>query len=520
MLALNFWVFYPSLDLFSLGLEDEGTLIYWVHRLLQGQTPYRDFFCILAPGALWILGGWATLVGETLAQIRLLVPLTGAVMGTLMYLIGTRYLGRGLSLLAALSAVFGAMPYWPVVYHHWFAATAFLFYFWCGLKWLDSGTPLSGARLGVSAFLTGVILQTLGALTLLLIPFLWWAQKERQARATLALLLGVFGPTFLVLTWWGITGTFRAAIDAIILFPISDYAGFNKRGFAVFPNFEVLRTGLSTIATLGLSDLWAGRAKLIDFFTWPLVVLVGHTCYFLVAWVGGIWVIISSRKKGKLEFAFLGLAVIGMSLASLSRPDQTHIHFLRSLWWIILFRVTALQAWAKWPNRFVGSLVGLLLAFIVLPIGIQTELHRQKWASASSTVAFPRNKVRIADSQVAKGFEILNSEVLRETGVGETMFVYPWNTGYTWLMLRESPGRLDRITPLYHPEEMIEKSFQELEKNPPNLVVVFPINYRVYLPQYPTVPVEKFIEADKRWGRRAVATAKKFAVGFGIGRLK
>src|SRR5713101_603627 len=75
------FVRYSSLE------PDEGILLQGGQRILEGQTPYRDFFSFYTPGSFYLLAAVFKIFGDSFVVARLSLAITGAACSVVTYLL-------------------------------------------------------------------------------------------------------------------------------------------------------------------------------------------------------------------------------------------------------------------------------------------------------------------------------------------------------------------------------------------------------------------------------------------------
>lgn len=154
----------------TLGV-DEGIYLEGARRIFEGQVPYRDFFVLTGPGTYWLLAGLSALLGQGLAQARLLLVADLAVMAALTcWLVPSRW---ALGASAAFLCLTVQATQRLYITHRWDSSAAILTAL--ALVWAAS----SGERRSALLFLAGVVASAAAWIT------------PTMALVSVALLLGL-----------------------------------------------------------------------------------------------------------------------------------------------------------------------------------------------------------------------------------------------------------------------------------------------------------------------------------------
>jgi hypothetical protein len=135
---------------------------------------------------------------------------------------------------------------------------------------------------------------------------------------------------------------------------------------------------------------------------------------------------------------------------------------------------------------------------------IQGWLHHRRWADAAYRVRFPREVVRVREPQVAKALAVTIAMLDERSRPGEAIYIYPINPVFYFLTGRENPTSTERLLPFYDSPQQHDRIFSELEKADPRLkaILVFNIDFPMYLKQYPSVPAAEFEQIVRGFEKR------------------
>ena len=493
LVLLTFWLYYPILDYLQLGFEDEGEILHAGHRVFQGQFPNRDFFVMFPPLSYLIPALSWTIFGESLFAARLPLLFLIAASAVLLFFIGRRLLSERVSALAAALFV-TEVTNWPVWSQNWSNVPFMLLACWLLILHVERrsrwGLYLAGLAVGLCFLNTpqaGVITLVLGSI----VAFTDQQWRER-IRSLGTLLLGtatILGAFCLI---YAINGALFPMLEDQWSVLLSQYPEFNKIPYQIFPDKELFLSGLETAGGLSWAEWWQARRQLMGLFTWPLVTLLSHSLYYPVVLLAFVLAFHQWWTTRERVFCIVAVAQLGLSFHTLFRPDAAHLAFTRTLWWILFFFL--LQKLLTGRPRVTKALVLTPLVVAILAASIQAGLRRKQWTGAPYQVALARDTLRVSDPRVGTILQNLQRFLNDKTKPGDKIFIYPWNALLYILMGRDNVATVDRLLPIYTPPAVFESVFQELVKSEEDLklILLFSINFDLYLAQYPNVPPELF----------------------------
>lgn len=499
LLIAAFWLYFPLLEFFQLGMEDEGELLYFSHRVLEGQFPNRDFFTRLPPLSFGSVALVWKVFGESLEGARVLLIFTAACSSILLYLLALRVLPFGLAALASLLYL-TEFTHWPGWSQNWSNAPVFLFTCWLLVRHLEKPTRFSMLWVGLSIGLCALNTQYAGFTAAVLAAIVALTESTFKARLSGLgwQIVGAGGVLLLYLVIYGMAGALPGLWNDQIVFPFAHYAGFNKTYYQLFPNWDQFKAGVEVLESWTPEQRWMARRQILGLFTWPLVTLLSHTLYYPVIALGFGVAFREWWRSGERITCVLAVGQLGLAFPTFLRPDAARIASNRSLWWIILFILLwkLLRDRQRWQVGLVASPL-VLLFFAVL---IQAGLKRSQWAGADYWVPFPRGAIKVRHPQLAGALNQMNQELNRRSDRGDKIFIYPWNSLLYILTARDNPARCDRLLPMYTSEEIYAEVFRALEQEPElKAVLIFPLDFDLYLKQYPTVPRKEFEELYRHY---------------------
>jgi 4-amino-4-deoxy-L-arabinose transferase-like glycosyltransferase len=238
---------------------DETVLALGAKQLLDGSVLYRDFYVHVPPFGFYLIAGWFSLFGASLAALRILSILV-MVAGTIVLFAAMRRGGapNAWAAIAALTFAGISVAVWPVPSHHYFA----LVLGFAALLTVAGArpSPVQWLFAGILVGLSGLTLQTEGVIfvTLLAARLAVAADGRRRATVTLAA-TGLFIPfvAFVGLFLW--QGALGDAAFNIVTWPTRYYkqpGGFNDTIGEGFRGLQIARAGTRVNPMQLLSAYW------------------------------------------------------------------------------------------------------------------------------------------------------------------------------------------------------------------------------------------------------------------------
>ena len=210
---------------------DEARLAWEGHVLTRGGSLYHDAFTHRPPLGVWLTALVFTACGSSLLAARVMMLVMLVVAGWLMWALLRRLSANpGLAFAAALYPAWACFPVWPQPSAHWmylpFALGALLL--------LERALDRDDGRLllatGVLGGLTGLVIQTEGAVTCAWLLLRALPARGQRRRRVGLLLSGMLIPVALTAGILLLRGNLAAGVHAVVLFPLTDYhstGGFN-----------------------------------------------------------------------------------------------------------------------------------------------------------------------------------------------------------------------------------------------------------------------------------------------------
>jgi hypothetical protein len=309
--------------LFSTGffpVQSDETHLAWVGKqAANGLVPYGDFFSYFPPLTIYLVADAFKLFGTSLAVLRFLTILwLSGLSIALFHLLRRPGLSPGWSAGAALLYPALYLPYWPVPSHHWFALGFGLLALLAAVRALERGSAALWFVAGAFAALSGLCLQTDGALccALLFLILLQVPDKDRRVRLGLWAAAGLALPLVAVALIVALQGSLDWAWYDLVVWPSRFYkrqGGFNDVDTVAFLRDMVLHrlpAGFSLKALAPLATLLAALAL-------PVLALVLPA--FSPAWTSG-----DRRLDGRWMWT-LAAILLAIALYLRGRADWTHL---------------------------------------------------------------------------------------------------------------------------------------------------------------------------------------------------
>ncbi|MFC1849437.1 ArnT family glycosyltransferase [candidate division CSSED10-310 bacterium] len=148
LIFLISFLLFEATAQYGLSYTDEGFFLESIHRIVDGQIPFRDFYCSYFPGRYYIGAAIVYCFGDDLLTLRRVLCLLWALLPTLSYLISLRIVGPGYAFMPAI--LFCVLP---GAYYNRFYPLAVLLNMWIMLKYIEK--PLLPASL-CAGVITGI----------------------------------------------------------------------------------------------------------------------------------------------------------------------------------------------------------------------------------------------------------------------------------------------------------------------------------------------------------------------------
>ena len=439
---------------------EEGFMLVFPERVLEGAVPNKDFLHLYGPGSLWVLAGIYRVFGTSLVVERLfgLLQLTAIVFGVFML---ARRWGRSVALGCGLLSVLFIVPT-GLTALAWVGGVGLGLFALVALAASRDTTALPRARrlALVAGLLMGFALlyriDLVLAAALSVVALGWGASRVVQRRFAIGLGLGL-APYVIHL----VTAGPDTVVRGMITDPLFKLRG--GRSLPLPPSWDHFNSAIQSVAELV-------RLR------WPIPTLRGPAqltiwFYLLVASVValaaiGVWAV--RRDPGSVRPRVL-LAVAGFSVGilpqTLQRADSAHLAWVSCVAMAFL-PVAVLEVVRarrpRWPTRTVGVVTaGALLAVVALVIPNYTVRGYTDYALQSvgvhrstNTISHKGRTFYYGRADDATAATRLTNAVERISKPGQRLFVGPQD-------LRKTPASdaffyylLPQLTPATYYIEM------------------------------------------------------------------
>jgi hypothetical protein len=472
---------------------DESNLVYDATRLLQGQVPYRDFFCFLPPGVLYVLAGnplvWAGRpeTGERYFVVLCVLAATAIIWLTLRRRAVDRQVPVG-----AMAAVFPIclFPFAAFSVHHWLAVLAYLSAIAAAARlWEERGGRWAWIWLGVLTGLSGCCLQTEGVFAAILALMTLLGTSPDGAvlgRRSGLVLSGALGIGALLLGPLVALGAGPLFLRDAVTFLMVNY---NRVG-------NLNNVSLLADLPLRLQSLW--RFEGVHGPASGLVrALSGSLLYasILLLATGGLVIAaavlarsLKSRRMPPVDWmCACVLTIFTLGAFNVSGPGWVHLIYLSPplifLWELVLVKQHA----GNKQMRAVGAALWILLALGVLFHGTLAASGRFRTWGYTDVDRVDResrlNRYLRTSGRLGPG----DSLVVLPTGGNVYLYTYPAAIGYTYFF---------PLSEGYHDLKDHAIAAAEIARNRPRIILIHKTAYGAFLD--PRSPVAKVLEERYR----------------------
>jgi hypothetical protein len=381
---------------------EEGFMLVFPERILQGDLPHEDFLHLYGPGSLWALAAWYKLVGVSITAERVfgLAQLAGIVFGVMAL---AWPWGRRVATAVGIIGVLLTTTAIGLTALAWDGAVALLVAsVWVGLRarrWLTEGDGLppdaaqaradrlmvwSGVLAGLALLFRPDAIVATGLATLGLMAGLGWGRWKRW-------LLGAVPVLSLYLVHLALSGP-RAAIEGMFIEPVFDLRG--GRSLPRPPSWDTFDGALQKVALLRpqpwpLPSLESPAQAFVWFFLLPLATLfILGVGWWRVRAEPSAW-----RPRVILTVGLLGL---GLMPQAMQRADTTHLAwvscvtlaFLPAAICEVLWHVRVPQI-RRWAPTITVAVVALLPLVVIPHFTARTYLDLAKQSANGEVFGYP-----------------------------------------------------------------------------------------------------------------------------------
>ena len=433
----------------GIDLGDEGWLAYGAVRVLDGEMPSRDFFVTQPPLAFYSLAGMFHAFGASIATVRGLGLAFYVLIPLLLYGIARQLMSRPAALLAAAPAAVLGISFFQfsprAVWHGIVLSLASTLLVLLGLSSRGRRRAAFSALAGAAAALAVVSRHDVGAYTCAatLATALLFDPRGARPRFVVPWVAGLLGVSLpLALVWW-LTGAAGPMFDQLVVFLATRYPRTSALPFPRPTEWIPLPSG----------GLFPG----LFFFGPPLVIGTAALVWARRARRG------VSLQAGRVAFV-IALAAL-FYLQVLVRSDPWHLVMTLSPCFVLC-------GWLfdRLPRALPVRMVALALAAVAL-LGVQ-RLTRPPVEGLLATLDVPAGGVRLPP-QDARFVRAAIEKTQAYAPPDRSIFVVPYQPMMYVLAERRNPTRWNYLWPGDQTEEDFRGIFEDLERDPPAVVLVF-----------------------------------------------
>jgi hypothetical protein len=466
--------------------EDESMVVYDAHRLVEGEVPYRDFFSMWTPGALYPLSGgpwgwWGRPeTGTRYLQVLLVLAETLALACFLRE-------KRPWNLLLAAVLPLVLFPMAPFMGNHWVAVLLYGASIMAALALMKAPQNRWGwLGLGALAGTAGCFMQTEGLLAGVLLLFAVLGTSATLGEASKRGGMAAAGAAGAGLLWIGplfLLGAGRAFVEDALLWPLANYRK---------PDNLVDKPLLWDLPGR-LEALWAPSAGM-GHLSWFLAALTGTLLYLLIlaalvaATVFSLYYLAAvvfrrRRMSAPLTTASI-LTLAGLGMYAHVNPTWVHVIYAATpvfLLWALVLSGAGSAAWRR-------AAAGLLL--LVLACGV-LFFTRGYWGTRHHAWEFldvdrvDREAPLIRSLRAMPFLHKGDTIVVLPAGGSDYLYAFPAAIGYTQLFTLDQ----GQYTKADH-----RRAAEEIEAKRPKLIIIDRITEQRFLA--PSDPLSAVITKD------------------------
>ncbi len=441
---------------------DEGIILDGAVRVLNGEVPYRDFWHITLPGAIWLYALVFKIAGDKFIVARFVGYLFIAGQCILIYLIGKKISKKPVlplcaSIIFFLHISIREVNCEPHIISVFFALLALFLL-------LSNNSPLMSVLTGSALALSIMAQQNIGAAGLagVLIIILMGRLRDnfnlkkylKEVFLITSGLLLVFIPFLFYLIW---TNSVKEATYTLFRWPFSNYIGFNKYPYLYAELTSIkewlIRHGFSLHYLIDIS---------------PLIVL-GFVPIILIPYI----FFIALKERNFLLLSVICYAIMLLFSVIPLRPDYTHLLFVSPLYFFLFF-YSAGYFWKEAKNSKIKvlprTLSSILLLVIFLSFLRSVLLYKSMATTPELELNTARGKVSITYHTPSWMYDVLRY-IEGSTKKDESIFIYHWSPVLYFLTGRRNPTPFDTFKPIYNTDEQMQQIIEALKLYRPRLII-------------------------------------------------
>jgi len=443
--------YYPS--------RDEGVSLYGAVRIINGDIPYKDFFHLTTPGAIWALASAFRVFGERLVVARVLHLFFGSILFVTIFMTTLRLTKNPLVSLIPASLYFlldictflNFSPHIPSI-----SLAALGIFLLC-----DFTGPRNAALSGLAISLSFLISQNIGAFAVLgsvaILAAAGWL-KENPLKIIIVFLFSFSIPVIGFLVYLGLHGAFHEFVYDCFVWTMTLYADFNA--------YPYLYNGM-LLAGEALRSLVRGDRIGFDIRVIGSMIAVGFLPFILFPFF--ICTSYMRREWRKWAVSIGGLSIF---VSSSNRPD--YLHLLHVLPFVLVLSFYFIHSLAVGLVRSGRKALYVPLTAIVLPIALfaleggfffrfVVSLPMVALKTERGNVEMPLDEYVVRN----KLFNYIETHV----PAGGEIYVLHWSPGIYFFTGRRNPTSFDIYMPIYYSWAQSEKILARLGESKPHIVI-------------------------------------------------
>jgi len=439
--------------------RDEGVSLYGAVRILNGDIPYKDFFHLTTPGAIWALAPVFRIFGERLVVARVLYLFFGSILFVTIFMTTLRLTKNPLVSLVPASLYFlldicaflNFTPHIPSI-----SLAALGVFLLC-----DFTGPRSAALSGLAISLSFLMSQNIGAFAALgsvaILAATGWL-KENPLKIIAVFLFSFSLPVIGLFVYLGLHGALREFVYDCFIWTVTRYADFNAYPYlysGMLGAGEALRS-LVRGERIGFDIEVLGSLIAVGFL--PLILFPFSIC---TSYIGREWKAWAASIGG-----------LSIFLSSSNRPD--YLHLLHVLPFVLILSFSFIHSLAVNLARPGRKALSIPLALLVLPIALFTieggrflrfmvSLPMEALKTERGNVEMPLDEYEAR----SKLFDYIETHVPAK---GE-IYVIHWSPEIYFFTGRRNPTPFDIYKPIYYSQAQSEKILARLGESKPHIVV-------------------------------------------------
>ena len=453
---------WPMRDIY-LSLQDEGNLLAWASRMLDGQQPYQDFFLRFMPTNLSILALGFRIFGEQIWVARWYFLLSLSVLAVVIWLLSLELLPPDRAILPVAFFVCVGGNFWPMLSAHWDST---IFALLAILITARASSTLELIPAGVMAGLCVLFLQPRGVSVCLAVGFMGLSRAPRLKRL-LALVGGALIPGVIFTGWLLYRGLFGDFWQQAILYNLTTYSEVQAYPFNWGLSLTHTRSLLNGVGQLGQLPFSAWFSWFSNALAFTIVDLVKYTLFLPVLVIG---VIALARRPKREKAQLLGGLLVLLLLStyfSWARANRYHFNFHTPGWYVLLvYLLYRLESRWKRPAQILTGFIGA--AFLVHGI---TNVYG--WTQYRFPIQFQRGVLYTDQPEFARQSQQL-SGILASRYDGKNLFGFPEIPMVIWLAGGKNPTSFEALAPIFYSDEQFALARKELVESAPTGILFRP----------------------------------------------